>query len=153
MIIRNEHYYANDPWSKGISAASQAAPAAKKPSEVIRYTWADHPGNQYFNYKVDVFGFHPYPGVVSLAGGRFKVVAPAYKSYPGWVIDHRWPVITFVDTNGKGYPTSEGIYDWSSRSVGTAYWRGWTATPNMSQFRTITQGLRGEYMLGAHRKV
>ncbi len=145
LIIRNEHYFANDPW---YHVGTSRIP---KPNEVIRYTWADHPGNNYFNYKVDVFGFHPYTTRIPIMNGHTWVVAPAYRSYPKWVVDHRWPATTFVDTNGKGYATSEGIYQWSSR-VSLRYLTGWTTHPNVSAFQSIPLDSRGEYRVGAaHR--
>lgn len=148
LLIRNEHYFANDPWSRGISRKLLTAPLFNKPSEVIRYSWSDHPGNQHFNYKVDVFGFHHYRSKVPIAGGKAWVIAPPYKTYPSWVLGHKWPSMTFVDTNGGGYATSEGIYNWTSRGIGTGYWMGWTLHPNLSQYRSIQKGYRGEYRVG-----
>ncbi len=141
LIIRNEHYYPNDPW---YLVRGSKIP---KPNEVIRYTWADHLGNNYFNYKIDVFGFHPYTTKVPIMNGHTWVVAPAYRAYPKWVVDHRWPATTFVDTNNKGYATTEGIYQWSSR-VSLRYLIGWTAHPNLSSFQGIPVNFRGEYRVG-----
>lgn len=148
LVIRNEHYYQFDPWSTGVDPSFITAPLFNKPMEVIRYSWRDGPGNQRFNYKVDVFGFHPYSDIVPIAGGLASVQAPPYASYPGWVIDKSWPATTFVDAGAGSNPTSEGIYDWSSESIGAGFWRGWTNEPDLSGFQHITAGLRGEYRIG-----
>lgn len=151
LLIRTEHYYADDPYSDGVSARLLGSPGIPKANEDIRYSWADHPGNDLFNYKIDVFGFHPYPGYVPIMNGHTYIKAPSHRAYPHWIIDHRWPLATFVDTNGGGYQTSEGIYDWASR-VSPGYWLGQTTRPNLSEFQTIRTGFRGEYRIGlAHR--
>ena len=151
LIIRNEHYFADDPYSVGIARYLLGTSGIPKPNEVIRYTWADHPGNDYFNYMINVFGYNSYTTKVPIMNGRTWVVAPAYHSYPEWVIDHKWPITTFIDTNGGGYATSEGIYQWSSRTS-LRYLLGWTSHPNLSEFQSIIKGFRGEYRLGVARR-
>lgn len=151
LIIRNEHYFADDYYSTGVARYLLGTSGIPKPNEVIRYSWADHPGNNMFNYMVNVFGFHPYTTKVPIMNGRTWVVAPAYHSYPEWVIDHNWPITTFIDTNGGGYATTEGIYQWSSRTS-LRYLLGWTSHPNLSEFQSILKGFRGEYRLGAARR-
>ncbi len=148
LLIRVQHNSANDPFYTSYGGASQFAPLYPYQSEDVRYSWADHPGDLQFNYKVDVDGTVPYTQVVSIAGGRLRVLAPAYQSYPHWVIYHKWAVATFVDTEGHPYDTSEGIYSWPSSAVGLPYVRGWSATPNLSEFNSIFTGFRGEYRLG-----
>ena len=152
LIIRTQHFYADDPWSVGDDPKLLLGkPLLDKPEENVRYSWAVHPGNVAFDYKVDVYGFHPYTNVASLAGGTIKVQAPAYQSYPTWVIGHRWPSTTFVESLPKGYQTTEGIYPWAAQGIGTPYWMGWSAHPNLQQFQSIPQGLRGEYRVGINR--
>lgn len=153
LIIRTQHFPSNDPWSTGDDPALlQGAPLDNRPTEDIRYSWADHPGNQLFNYKVDVYGDRAYPDVVSIAGGSLRVRAPAYAQYPGWVVDHRWPSTTFIDTNGGDYATSEGIYQWPAQSIGTRYWRGWSSRPRLSDLGGLLVGLRGEYRVGSSHR-
>lgn len=152
LIIRTQHFYANDPWSVGNDPGLLLGkPLLNKPQENVRYSWAVHPGNGLFDYKVDVYGFHPYTGVVPLAGGAIKVQAPSYQSYPSWVIGHRWPSTIFVDSQSGGYPTTEGIYPWAAQGIGTPYWMGWSTHPDLQQFDTIPQGLRGEYRIAVNR--
>lgn len=151
LIIRNEHYYPDDYYSTGVARYLMGTQGIPRSNEVIRYTWADHPGNNYFNYKIDVFGFHPYTTKVPIMNGRTWVVAPKYSTYPAWVIDRSWPSTAFIDTNGKGYATSEGIYQWSSR-ISLRYLLGWTNHPNLSEFQSILKGFRGEYRLGVARR-
>ncbi len=149
LIIRTEHYAAEDPWVVGIAGTNfRHAPLLGSPNEDVRYSWADHPGNQDFSYKLDVFGFHGYPKVVPIAGGVVNIDAPSYGGYPSWVISHSWPSVTFVDANPDSYNTSEGIYDWPARDIGGEYWRGWKDSPNLGQFASIKVGLRGEYRVG-----
>lgn len=151
LLIRTEHYFADDRYSDGVSKRLLGSSGIPHPSEDIRYSWADHPGNDLFNYKIDVFGFHAYPGYVPIMNGHTYIKAPSHQAYPGWIIDRRWPLVTFVDTNGGGYRTSEGIYDWPAQ-VSPGYWLGQTTQPNLSEFQTIRPGFRGEYRVGlAHR--
>lgn len=153
LVIRNEHFGANDPWSVGTDPQRlTAAPLNPRQTEDIRYSWADHPGNLLFNYKVDVFGFLPYSEYVPIAGGRSRVLAPPYGAYPSWVVGHRWPSTTFIDTNGGGYASSEGIYQWPAQSVGTRYWSGWSAVPNLKALGPLPVGLRGEYRVGTNHR-
>ena len=118
---------------------------------LCQFQWADHPGNDLFNYMINVFGFRRYTTMVPIMNGHTWVVAPEYSTYPKWVIDHRWPITTFIDTNGGGYATSEGIYQWSSRTS-LRYLLGWDNHPNLSEFQSIPKGFRGEYRLGAERR-
>lgn len=149
LIIRTQHYYAKDPFSVGTDPKLLLGkPLLNKPQEDVRYSWAVHPGNVAFDYKVDVYGFHSYNQVTSLAGGKIKVQAPSYQNYPSWVIGHRWPSTAFVEASPTGYRTSEGIYPWAAQDIGTPYWMGWSSQPSLKQFQSIPQGLRGEYRIG-----
>jgi hypothetical protein len=149
LIIRTQHFASNDAWSVGNDpSVLLGAPLSERPQEDVRYSWADHPGNLLFDYKIDVFGFHRYPGVVAIAGGRYRVRAPAYRAYPEWVVGQRWPSTTFIDTNGGGYATSEGIYQWPAQSVGARYDRGWSSEPELAGLGPLPVGLRGEWRVG-----
>ncbi len=149
LIIRTQHFYSNDPWSPSLLGKTLLI---NKPEENVRYSWADHPGNNNFDFKVDVFGFHSYTDHVAIAGGRFVVQAPSYHQYPSWVLSHQWPSTTFIDVQSGHYATTEGIYTWPAQNIGTGYWMGWTATPNLSMFRSIPQGLRGEYRVNSNHR-
>ncbi|PSR25875.1 MAG: hypothetical protein C7B43_15890 [Sulfobacillus benefaciens] len=152
LIIRTQHFYPHDPWSVGISPVLIGKPLLNKPEENVRYSWADHPGNQNFNFKVDVFGFHSYPEHVAIAGGQSQVQAPSYQQYPSWVLSHKWPSTTFIDVQSGVYTTSEGIYAWPAQNIGAPYWMGWNTKPNLSMFRSIPKGLRGEYRVNSNHR-
>ena len=152
LIIRTQHFYPQDPWSVGMAPVLIGKPLLNKPQENVRYSWGDHPGNQNFNFKVDVYGFHSYPGHVAIAGGQSQVQAPSYRHYPSWVLSHRWPSTTFIDVQSGVYPTTEGIYTWPAQDIGTGYWMGWDSHPNLSMFRSIPKGLRGEYRVNANHR-
>jgi len=121
------------------------APAA----EDIRYSWADHVGDLLFDFKVDVYGHYAYSGHVALAGGQLMVTVPSYHAWPDWVTTKRWPVATFVEPQFDNEKTSEGIYAWSADAVGAAYDFGLSAAPDLSAFRNIPIGFRGELRTGA----
>ena len=153
LVIRLQHNTANDPYYTSYTPATQFAPLYPFQSEDVRYSWADHPGNLMFNYKIDVAGNVPYTQKTSLAGGRLSVLAPDYRSFPNWVLGHQWPVVSFVDTEGNSYATTEGIYDAPAVSIGIPYLRGWTSTPSLSGFSGVTTGFREEYRYGVPSKV
>ena len=150
LVSNSTHYYGRDPYSDGLASYLAGTPGISRSNESIRYSWADHPGNNYFNYSIDVFGFHPYRTKVPIMNGHTWIIAPSYAHYPSWVMSHRWPVTTFVDTNGKGYATSEGIYQWGAAI--SRYLLGWRTHANLSEFRSLPQSFRGEYRIGyAHQ--
>lgn len=154
LIINMTHYPVGDPWVASVGPGASFVPAPTRPLDNVRYSWADHPGNGRFDYKVDVFGNVPYPQSVALAGGSVKVWAPAYGRYPGWVIRQRWPSATFVDATYDSYSTSEGIYQWASWLLNDPrYWAGVNSNPDLAAFGTISKGLRGEFRMGAAEPV
>jgi hypothetical protein len=118
-------------------------------AEDIRYSWADHVGNLLFNFKVDLYGHYAYSGHVALAGGQLTVTAPSYQAWPGWVMSKTWPVAAFVEPQFDNELTSEGIYAWNADAVGPRYDYGLSATPNLSLFKTVPLGYRGELRVGA----
>ncbi|MBE9474158.1 MAG: hypothetical protein IMY85_04650, partial [Chloroflexi bacterium] len=135
LILRTEHYPAGDRWFNQSS----------RDFETVRYSWRNAIGDRRWDYKVEVAGFHPYEFQTSIAGGLLMVDAMPYERFPQWVIEHQWPVVTFVDTQGSTDHSSEGIYTWSPRQLGDAYLRGEDELPNPDAFSTIRQGWRGEY--------
>lgn len=154
LIVHTFSHYAGEP---GVAPPTYGALYGGTPSvpalEDIRYSWADHPGNQALNFKVDLYGSFPYHQTVGLMGGKLRVKAPSYQSYPTWVMDKQWPVQVFVQALPGGEVTSEGIYDWSASSVGLAYALGLTSHPKLGGFSDITTGYRGEYRVGSSRPV
>jgi hypothetical protein len=53
--------------------------------------------------------------------------------------------VTFVDTEGASYRSSEGIYEWSAGNVGSDYFLGRSDAYPSDVFASIREGLRGEY--------
>ena len=135
LILRTEGFPQGDRWSK----------PGNQEWHRIRYSWRDQMGDGYFDYKVEVMGFHPFNFNTHLAGGQINVDAPSYESFPKWITGNSWPVVTFIDTEGKPYPSSEGIYEWSPLDIGDDYFQGRAQTSNPAAFCCITHGLRGEY--------
>jgi hypothetical protein len=149
-IIRTQYFPANDSWQRGVDPTLlNSAPLANRSQEDVRMSWAEHAGNQLFGYKVDVFGYHQYRTMVRIAGGKIKVYAPSYRNYPKWVVDHRWPVATFIDDRSAEYATSEGIYQWAALLVGSRYLRGWSNAARLNAFDALPIGFRGEYRVGS----
>jgi hypothetical protein len=99
------------------------------------------------DYKVDLFGFHPYDFETPIADGQTLIDAPPYELFPGWVIDKQWPVATFIAVEGINYLTSEGIYEWAPGDLGPYFYRGYTDSGNPEALKDIRTGLRGEYRL------
>lgn len=123
--------------------------ALARSSETVRYSWADHPGNQEFNYKVDMLGFQTITTHTHIMGGQETIAAPGYAGYPARVIGERWPVTTFIDQNAGPYLTSEGLYAWPAGRVGPAFLFGEHGTPNLRAYDTLAPGTRGEYRIGS----
>jgi len=120
----------------------------RQSQETVRYSWADHPGNQLFNYKVDMAGPRSIHATTRIMGGQTVIVAPKYHGYAAELIHTKWPVTTFVDQNAKPYLTSEGLYQWSAGLVGRAFLYGEANAPDLSRFHSITVGSLGEYRVG-----
>lgn len=145
LILRTERFPAQDPWSTGLDPTVQRGRPAPRDIEIIRYSWRNEVGDWLWDYKIEVLGFHPYTFETPIADGLVTIDAPPYDKFPAWVVEHAWPVVTFVDTEGSDYHSSEGIYDWSPREVSIGYVFGWDTTQNPQAFSNIRQGLRGEY--------
>ncbi len=138
LILRTERFTNNDPW----------APDTDQSFERIRYSWRNNVGDQYWDYKVEVLGFHPYTGQTPIAGGQYIIDAPSYKDFPKWVVDKPWPMVTFVDPEMVHYRTSEGIYELSPHEFGVPFFTGQVEFPELEAFNIIREGLRGEYRIG-----
>jgi hypothetical protein len=116
--------------------------------EVIRYSWSNqNVGDGSMDYKIEVFGFHPYDFVTAIADGGAWIDAPPYGLFPGWVIGREWPVVTFVDSESVRYMSSEGIYEWSPGDLDYGYYLGYSDWADVGLFADIGVGLRGEYRL------
>lgn len=145
LLLRTERFPKNDPWSMGIEPKVQRGRRAPRDIEWIRYSWRNEVGDGFWDYKIEVLGFHPYTDETIIADGWASIDAPAYEAFPNWVIEKEWPVVTFIDTEGTPYRSNEGIYDWSPREVGIGYVFGWEDKSKPQAFETIGEGLRGEY--------
>ena len=144
LILRTEHFAAREPWSLGLRADNQGRRLTPDPFQTIRYSWLTESGRTEWEYKVEVMGTYPYTETTSIAGDRYEIKAPDYDSFPEWVLEREWPVITFVDVERGPYRSTEGIYDWSPRETGIGHLYGWAPIPETA-FNTIGTGLRGEY--------
>jgi hypothetical protein len=116
--------------------------------ETVRYSWADHMGNQEFTYKVGMAGPRVIAARTAIMSGATTIVAPSYRAFPASVIGHPWPVVTFVATGAGAYRTSEGVYQWGAGAVGTAFTYGTSAQPDLGAFSHLPRGMRGEYRVG-----
>ena len=134
LLLRTERYPAEDPWS-----------AIESDMETIRYSWRHGVGDWHWDYKIEVLGFYPYSDTTPIADGLLSIDAPSYEAFPEWVVEKEWPVITFIDIEGNGYISSEGLYEWSPRAVGLTYAIGWEDVQEEEAFTTLRRGLRGEY--------
>ena len=144
LIVRVERYTPGDPW---LEPDVLAGSPFQRDVQKVRYSWRLAPGDATFDYKIDMFGMHPFEDTTPIADGSTVVDAPSYEELPGWVIERPWLVTSFIDANGYSYNTSEGIYEWSAASPGISYLLGFSAEPNPAAFRYIPLGFRGEYRM------
>jgi hypothetical protein len=145
LIVRTERYPAGDIWL--------TYPRANPQDYLeVRYSWRTEPGDQRWDYKVDLLGAVDYGFDTPIAGGLVRIDAPPYESFPGWVVEQDWPVATFVDTEGSSIRSSEGIYGFSSKSVGRPLFVGQDASPSEA-YGSIRDGYRGEYRVGTSEPV
>ncbi len=147
LILRTQHFPANDPWSIGDIDAQIQNPYPKD-METIRYSWRNVIGDLKWDFKIEVMGFQKYNSNTPIAGGLIHVDAPNYQTFPHWVVGQSWPLVTFIGNESSQDLSSEGIYDWSPREADLKYYFGWDNALNQKVFTTINQGLRGEYRLG-----
>ena len=137
LILRTERFFENNTWAGG-----------NNPDwETIRYSWRNKTGDWYWDYKVEVLGFHPFQFTTNIAGGELVVDAPSYEHFPTWVLENTWPVATFVDAEGNPYRSSEGLYDWSPKEIGKDYFLGRADEMASESFSHIREGFRGEFRI------
>lgn len=139
LILRTERYPVGDRWFE------EQQGNLPEDFETVRYSWRNEVGDWLWDYKVEVMGKHAYTFATPLADGFASVTAPSYKAFPSWVVTRAWPAVTFIDTEGAGYRSSEGIYDWSPRELGDRFLIGSQTEANRGAFSDIREGLRGEY--------
>ena len=144
LILRTERFPARDRFSVGLDRRQRGVPLPKD-FQTVRYSWRAAPGDQQWNYKIEVQGFHPYTSRTPLGDGSVTVDAPAYQAYPGWVLGHSWPVVTFAAAESKTRSSSEGIYTYGPRELGLPYLLGNTPQADPGAFSGIEDGFRGEY--------
>lgn len=145
LIVRAGRFPANDPWSAGLEPTVRPRRPVPVDYEAVRYSWRLAPGDSLWDYKIEVLGFHPYTADTPIADGYASIDAPSSAQLPDWVVDQPWPAVSFVDTEGKSYQSSEGIYEWTPSDLGAGYLAGWDTDPHPDAFSTIPLGFRGEY--------
>ncbi|GAC1385544.1 MAG: hypothetical protein NVSMB42_05010 [Herpetosiphon sp.] len=145
LVVRTERYPAGDLSSAGMDPPVQKGRPAGRDFETIRYSWRDAVGDGTWDYKIEVLGFHPYLSETPIMTDWARIDAPSYEQFPDWVIHQNWPAATFIDAAGHGFSSTEGIYDWSPRELGTAFVLGWEDRAPQQPFSEIREGLRGEY--------
>lgn len=151
MILRTERFPAYDPLSDNIDPGIQLGEPVNHDFVRVRYSWRNDIGDWHWDYKVEVLGQHAYTFETPIADGLATIDAPPYDIFPRWVVEHAWPIVTFIDTEGFSYNSSEGIYEWSPSNVGMKYILGWDRTPSYQAFTNLTTGFRGEYRVGQER--
>lgn len=143
LVLRSERSPAGDPWL--VIDKAQPEIGSVQDFETIRYSWRNAVGDGFWDYKVEVMGFHPYEYRTPIADGLMTIDAPPYELFPTWVIEREWPAVTFVDTEGNSYFSGEGIYEWSPILLGNKYIFGRHENKNLKPFTRIRRGFRGEY--------
>ena len=154
LFIRHRYYEAGDRHGENVVPASNQ----------IRYSWSGHnPNGLFWDYKLGLAGRHLITDTVRIGG--YDLATVPYDRLPNWVMERTWDLATFVASEGSGYASSEGIYDWDpidgnlssavridalssgqQLSVASApYIRGSSATPPKGRFDAIREGFRGEY--------
>ena len=77
---------------------------------------------QRWHYSLDVAGFQHIKTPIKI--GKYSVnTLPPSNNALKWVMDQRWAAVTFVDAT-KGYPGSEGIYQYTTQTNRIWNWLG-----------------------------
>lgn len=154
LHIRHRYYEADDLYGEKVW------PAVNE----VRYSWSQtgQPG-LYWDYKLGLVGRRLITSTVAF--GDFPVAIVPYAELPRWVTGNTWDFATFVAREGKGYSSSEGIYEWAPienkdqdivradgmASTGAdslsalAYVQGLTPDAPRDKFAFMRDGFRGEY--------
>jgi hypothetical protein len=145
LLLRTDHFPAQDRWSIGLGGAELKGIPLSVDFERVRYSWRNDVGDGFWDYKIEVLGFHPYTYETPIGDGIAHIDTPPYEEMPSWVVNQRWPVTTFMDAEGNPYRSSEGIYEWAPDELGITYLIGMTDEPKLEVFHNIRAGFRGEY--------
>ncbi len=128
----------------------------------IRYSWnQDNSPDLVWDYKVGLAGNHVVDSIVQFED--FGITTIPYEQLPTWVTERDWVWGTLVAHEGGGYPSSEGIYEWSATNAFQAdagdtstvvpdsqrairrYLLGSSTEPVDQLYSEIRAGTRGEF--------
>jgi hypothetical protein len=128
----------------------------------VRYSWnQDNSPDLVWDYKVGLAGRNPVTSAIRV--DDLSVESVPYAALPKWVSDQTWEWGTFIAREGRGSPSSEGIYEWAAvDAVQTdpgnpdgiisesqlqlrGYLHGLSTTTPERFYQEIGRGLRGEF--------
>jgi hypothetical protein len=154
LMIRSEYF---EPLDKNFDVG-----LFNKPYNDIRYSWnQDNSSDLVWDYKVGLVGTNLITGTVSV--GDFSIASVPYFELPYWVSGRTWEWGTLIANEGGGYPSGEGIYEWSASNVFQAdasdpttiipssqldlrnYLTGRSELSPDRFYQQIRKGLRGEF--------
>lgn len=105
LHIRMEYYGPSDPFWRVVPS--------RRARNDIRYSWnQDNSPDLVWDYKVALAGDHLVDSVVQFADFGIKTIP--YEALPSWIVEQAWAWGTLVATEGGGYRSSEGIYEWGA---------------------------------------
>jgi len=105
LHIRMEYFGPFDPFLTVVSSA--------RAHNDIRYSWnQDNSPNLIWDYKVALVGEHLVDSAVQFADLGIKTIP--YEALPSWIVEQTWAWGTLVASEGGGYRSSEGIYEWGA---------------------------------------
>ena len=152
LVVRSDIWPASSPFGPPIPGIPRTA---------VRMTWT-RKQRDLWRYSLTVLGNHQMMERVAI--GRTRVRAVPYETFPKWVSERSWKLVTFVEDTA-GERGSEGIYDYSvednypmslwaqglrlhfPKTFITPYLRASGRGP-----RELTPGMRGEYSAVYKRK-
>lgn len=107
----------------------------------IRYSWnQDNSSDLVWDYKIGLAGSHEIDSEVYL--DDFGLETIPYEELPGWITQQTWAWGSLIVNEGGGYPSTEGIYEWSATNV---------VQGDISDAETIMTGsqeIQRNYLLG-----
>jgi len=116
--------------------------------EWIRYSW-DQDNDGLWDYGLGLAGRHAIESTITL--GDLTIRSIGYADYPWWVTERNWDAAVFVDTEGRGSRSSEGIY---AAQVPVAviqnYLTGFSADSSQNLDEMTPQEWRVEYTFDLH---
>lgn len=129
--------------------------------EEIRYSWSLSPtvGTLRWDYKIGLLARKEIETTVDYV--KFTINQVPFDDIPAWVVRNPWDLSTFVAREGAGYPSTEGIYEWTpfngadpispenpsiaASEAAFGYLNGHLLVPPREFLTAINSGLRGEY--------